>query len=153
MFASGEDGIASVTLISVPELGTDSLFAGCRIQEVAGRGGMGIVYRATQLPLGRAVALKLVSPERAADPAFRARFERESRLAAAIDHPNVIPIYAAGEENGAPVHRDALGAWARPAGAHRPHRAASDTSARPRSSRRSAPASPRPTRPASCTAT
>ena len=100
MFALGEDGIASVTLISVPELGTDSLFAGCRIQEVAGRGGMGIVYRATQLPLGRAVALKLVSPERAADPAFRARFERESRLAAAIDHPNVIPIYAAGEENG-----------------------------------------------------
>ncbi len=99
MFALGEDGIASVTLISVPELGTDSLFAGCRIQEVAGRGGMGIVYRATQLPLGRAVALKLVSPERAADPAFRARFERESRLAAAIDHPNVIPIYAAGEEN------------------------------------------------------
>ena len=100
MFALAEDGIASVTLISVPELGTDSLFAGCRIQEVAGRGGMGIVYRATQLPLGRAVALKLVSPERAADPAFRARFERESRLAAAIDHPNVIPIYAAGEENG-----------------------------------------------------
>ena len=100
MFALAEDGIESVTLISVPELGTDSLFAGCRIQEVAGRGGMGIVYRATQLPLGRAVALKLVSPERAADPAFRARFERESRLAAAIDHPNVIPIYAAGEENG-----------------------------------------------------
>ena len=84
----------------MPELATDSLFAGCRIQGVAGRGGMGIVYRATQLPLGRAVALKLVSPERAADSAFRARFERESRLAAAIDHPNVIPIYAAGEEDG-----------------------------------------------------
>jgi hypothetical protein len=84
----------------VPELGTDSLFAGCRIEAVAGRGGMGIVYRATQLPLGRAVALKLVLPERAADPAFRARFERESRLAAAIDHPNVIPVYAAGEEDG-----------------------------------------------------
>jgi ketosteroid isomerase-like protein len=94
------DPIPSVTLVLVPELVTDSLFAGCRIQGVAGRGGMGIVYRATQLPLGRAVALKLVSPERAAEPAFRARFERESRLAAAIDHPNVIPIYAAGEEDG-----------------------------------------------------
>jgi ketosteroid isomerase-like protein len=60
---------------------------------------MGIVYRATQLPLGRAVALKLVAPERAADATFHARFERESRMAAAIDHPNVIPVYAAGEED------------------------------------------------------
>ena len=100
MFASRADGIPSVTLDLVPELVTDSLFAGCRIQGVAGRGGMGIVYRAIQLPLGRAVALKLVSPERAADPVFRARFERECRLAAAIDHPNVIPVYAAGEEDG-----------------------------------------------------
>jgi ketosteroid isomerase-like protein len=84
----------------VADLAVDSVFAGCRIEAVAGRGGMGIVYRATQLPLGRAVALKLVSPERAADPSFHARFERESRLAAAIDHPNVIPVYDAGEEDG-----------------------------------------------------
>jgi hypothetical protein len=84
----------------VADLAVDSVFAGCRVEAVAGRGGMGIVYRATQLPLGRAVALKLVSPERAADPSFHARFERESRLAAAIDHPNVIPVYDAGEEDG-----------------------------------------------------
>ena len=84
----------------VSELVLDSTFAGCRIQGVAGRGGMGVVYRATQMPLGRTVALKVVAPERAADPTFHARFERETRLAAAIDHPNVIPVYEAGEQDG-----------------------------------------------------
>jgi hypothetical protein len=74
--------------------------AGCRIEAVAGRGGMGIVYRATQLSLGRPVALKLIAPEHAADGGFRERFQRESRMAAAIDHPNVIPVYEAGEEDG-----------------------------------------------------
>jgi predicted Ser/Thr protein kinase len=74
--------------------------AGCRIESVAGRGGMGIVYRATQLSLGRPVALKLIAPEHAADADFRERFQRESRMAAAIDHPNVIPVYEAGEEDG-----------------------------------------------------
>jgi serine/threonine-protein kinase len=61
---------------------------------------MGIVYRATQLSLGRPVAVKLISPDHAADPGFRERFERESRLAAAIDHPNVIPVHEAGEDHG-----------------------------------------------------
>jgi Protein kinase domain/Domain of unknown function (DUF4440) len=74
--------------------------AGCRIEAVAGRGGMGIVYRATQLSLGRPVAVKLIAPDHAADPGFRERFERESRLAAAIDHPNVIPVHEAGEDGG-----------------------------------------------------
>jgi len=82
------------------DLALDSTFAGCRIEAVAGRGGMGVVYRATQLGLDRAVALKLVAPERAADANFRTRFERESRVAAAIEHPNVIPVYGAGEEDG-----------------------------------------------------
>jgi serine/threonine-protein kinase len=84
----------------VPDLLPGAEIAGCRIEAVAGRGGMGIVYRATQLSLGRPVALKLIAPERAGDPGFRERFERESRVAAAIDHPNVIPVYAAGEEAG-----------------------------------------------------
>src|SRR3954463_14780890 len=61
---------------------------------------MGGGYRATELRLGRPVALKLIAADRAADPAFRARFEREARLTAAIDHPNVIPVYAAGEDDG-----------------------------------------------------
>jgi serine/threonine-protein kinase len=59
---------------------------------------MSIVYRAQHLTLGRTVALKLLSPELSEDESFRERFTRESRLAAALDHPNVIPIYEAGEE-------------------------------------------------------
>jgi hypothetical protein len=84
----------------VVELSPGAEFAGCRIEAVAGRGGMGVVYRATELSLGRPVALKLLAPERARDAEFRERFQRESRMAAAIDHPNVIPVYAAGEQDG-----------------------------------------------------
>src|SRR3954452_23511467 len=62
---------------------------------------MGVVYRAVQLDLDRLVALKLIASQLAEDPAFRERFVRESRLAAAVDHPNVIPIYYTGEHEGA----------------------------------------------------
>src|SRR4051794_18032404 len=62
---------------------------------------MGVVYRAVQLDLDRPVALKLIASQLAEDPGFRERFVRESRLAAAIDHPNVIPIYYTGEYEGA----------------------------------------------------
>jgi serine/threonine protein kinase len=86
--------------VCVNELEPGDEFAGCRIEAIAGRGGMGVVYRATELSLGRPVALKLLAPERARDDAFRERFQRESRMAAAIDHPNVIPVYAAGECDG-----------------------------------------------------
>jgi serine/threonine-protein kinase len=84
----------------VAELESGDEFAGCRIEAVAGRGGMGVVYRATELSLGRPVALKLLAPDRARDAEFRERFQRESRMAAAIDHPNVVPVYAAGEHDG-----------------------------------------------------
>ena len=77
-----------------------STFAGCRLEAVGGRGGMGIVFRATQLALERPVALKAIAPDLAADLAFRERFQRESHLAASIDHPNVIPVYEAGELDG-----------------------------------------------------
>ncbi|MDA0165279.1 serine/threonine-protein kinase [Solirubrobacter ginsenosidimutans] len=63
----------------------------------AGRGGMGIVYRATQVALGRPVALKLIAANFAGDRSFRERFKREWETAASIDHPNVIPVYEAGE--------------------------------------------------------
>ena len=79
------------------ELPPGSLFGGYRVEGIAGKGGMGVVYRATQLALGRTVALKLITPELAHDKQFRERFKRESRLAASIDHPNVIPVYEAGE--------------------------------------------------------
>jgi hypothetical protein len=84
----------------VPELHEGDEFAGHRILGVAGRGGMGVVYRALQLDLERPVALKLIAPQLAEDTAFRERFGRESRAAASIDHPNVIPIYYTGERDG-----------------------------------------------------
>ena len=74
--------------------------AGYRIEALLGRGGMGEVYLATHLGLERKVALKVLAPELAADPQFRERFVRESRVAASVDHPNVIPIYEAGESDG-----------------------------------------------------
>ena len=79
---------------------TGSTFAGYRIDAVAGRGGMGIVYRATQIALGRTVALKLIAPGLAHQTSYRERFTRELRAVASLDHPNVIPIYHAGEEEG-----------------------------------------------------
>src|SRR3712207_979118 len=82
------------------EFATGDVFAGHRIEGVAGRGGMGVVYRARQHTLDRVVALKLIAPALAGDPEFRARFVRESRAAASIEHPNVIPIHYAGEREG-----------------------------------------------------
>ena len=61
---------------------------------------MGVVYRATHIPLEREVALKVIAPEFSHDHEFRRRFRREFRAAASIQHPNVIPIYHAGEEDG-----------------------------------------------------
>jgi DNA-binding NarL/FixJ family response regulator len=84
--------------VTEPEVG--STFAGHRIDGVAGRGAMGVVLRATDLVLDRRVALKLIAPLYARDPIFRARFERECRIAAGLDHPNVVPIFHAGEERG-----------------------------------------------------
>jgi serine/threonine-protein kinase len=61
---------------------------------------MGVVYCATELALDRTVALKLIAPELGADADFRARFWREAKIAAALEHPNVLPIFKAGEEDG-----------------------------------------------------
>jgi serine/threonine-protein kinase len=82
----------------IPKIGDE--FAGYHIEEMIGHGGMSIVYRARHLVLERSVALKLLAPELSDDPAFQERFIRESRLAAGLDHQNVIPIYEAGQENG-----------------------------------------------------
>jgi predicted Ser/Thr protein kinase len=78
-----------------PDVGAK--FGDYTIDALLGRGGMGTVYLATHERLGRKVALKLLAPQLAHDDAFRARFLRESRLAASLDHPNVIPIYDAAE--------------------------------------------------------
>jgi hypothetical protein len=82
------------------ELVVGDVFAGHRLEGVAGRGGMGVVYRARQLSLERTVALKVIAPALMEDAGIRRRFVRESKVAASIDHPNVIPVYYAGEEGG-----------------------------------------------------
>src|SRR6266571_6472624 len=83
---------------SDPRIGRE--FAGYRVEELIGRGGMGAVYRAEDTRLDRKVALKLLIPDLAEDERFRERFLRESRLAAAIDHPNIVPVHQAGEIDG-----------------------------------------------------
>ena len=75
-------------------------FASYRVESLLGRGGMGVVYPAHDPSLERPVALKLIAPELVQDEEFRRRFLREPKLAAALDHPNVIPIYEAGEHEG-----------------------------------------------------
>ncbi len=82
------------------EIAPGSVFAGHEIEAISGRGGMGVVYRARQRSLDRTVALKVIAPNLMQDAAIRRRFVRESRIAASIDHPNVIPIYYTGEEDG-----------------------------------------------------
>jgi serine/threonine-protein kinase len=84
------------------ELSEGDEFAGYRIEQRLGRGGMGILYLVVEPGLQRRVALKLIAPEAAADEVFARRFAEESRIAASIEHPNVVPIYAAGEEGGVP---------------------------------------------------
>jgi serine/threonine protein kinase len=83
-----------------PDPAIGSVVGGCRIDAVLGHGGMGVVYRAEQLALGRRVALKVLSSALSHDPGFRARFQQEARLAASLDHRNVVPIYEAGEDDG-----------------------------------------------------
>ena len=102
LFAAGESGLIELVLHASAggPLAPTAIIAGYRIEDVVGRGGMGVVYRATQLALGRAVAIKLIAAERAQDPVFRERFKSESRIAASIEHPNVIPVYEAGEDDG-----------------------------------------------------
>jgi len=84
----------------MPDLNPGTTFAGHRIEGVAGRGGMGTVYRATHLALDHVVALKVIAADLAADDAFRERFRSESRIAVSLRHPNVVPIHHAGEEDG-----------------------------------------------------
>ena len=83
---------------SLPLVGED--FAGYRLRSVLGRGGMSVVFEAENPRLGSVVALKVLAPELAADDLFRARFLQESRIAASLNHPNVIPIYDAGPCDG-----------------------------------------------------
>jgi serine/threonine protein kinase len=84
----------------VPALGPGSRVAGYRVEQQLGAGGMANVYLARHEQLGRQVALKILSPSLRVDKDFRQRFIRESRAAAKVDHPNILPIYDAGESDG-----------------------------------------------------
>src|SRR6478735_11435032 len=81
-------------MATMPLVGED--LAGYRLLSVVGRGGMSVVYQAENPRLGSIVALKVLAPELATDDVFRARFLQESRIAASIRHPNVIPIFDMG---------------------------------------------------------
>ena len=96
----GLQGVGSRYNAWMERLLAGAVFAGYRIEEVVGRGGMGVVYRATEARPQRTVALKVVASEFAADVDFRARFLRESQIAASIGHPNVVPVLRVGEEDG-----------------------------------------------------
>ena len=77
-----------------------SRVAGYRLEGQIGRGGMAVVFRARDDRLGRLVALKILAPAMAADKTFQQRFISESRAAAAVDHPHIIPVFEAGEASG-----------------------------------------------------
>jgi YVTN family beta-propeller protein len=87
-------------VIAGREIGIGSEFVGYRIDELIGRGGMGVVYRAFDLRLKRTVALKVMAPELSLDARFRDRFSSEAELAVSLEHPNVVPIYDAGDIDG-----------------------------------------------------
>jgi hypothetical protein len=76
------------------------VFAGYRIDGVLDRGGMGVVYTATDVDLDRSIALKIIAPEHVGDPTAVARFKAEARLAASLEHPNIVPVYRGGEHDG-----------------------------------------------------
>jgi CheY-like chemotaxis protein/predicted Ser/Thr protein kinase len=91
-----EDGAPMA--VRLPEINEE--LAGYKIEAVAGRGGMGVVFRAEHLHLGRHVALKVLTADLAGNRSFRQRFIREARTAARLDHPNIVPVFDAGEADG-----------------------------------------------------
>ena len=95
-----EDFPAGLTDSGSPVPAEPAQIASYQMIEEIGRGGMAVVYRARDVRLGRWVALKVLAEDLARDDAFRRRFIRESRTAAAVDHPNIIPIFDAGEAGG-----------------------------------------------------
>src|SRR4051812_21250319 len=110
-----------------PRLGTE--IAGYRIEERIGRGGMGVVYRAQHMNLQRRAAIKIIAPEFADTKGFRSRFIREARIAAALQHPNIVTVYDAGQSGETLyiamqyIRGSDLGAILREEGRLRPYRA------------------------------
>jgi tRNA A-37 threonylcarbamoyl transferase component Bud32/CheY-like chemotaxis protein len=107
----------------------ETVIAGYRIEERIGRGGMGVVYRAEHLNLRRRAAIKIIAPDLAESEGFRERFTREARIAAALQHPNIVTVYDAGEVDGLLylamqyIEGDDLAGMLRAEGRLRPYRA------------------------------
>jgi serine/threonine protein kinase len=99
-FAEEEDAVSEETSSAPANVKPGEKIAGYRLEEQIGQGGMAVVYRAYDERLDRRVALKVLAPGLASDTAFRTRFIRESHAAAAVDHPNIIPVYDAGDSGG-----------------------------------------------------
>ena len=82
------------------DLVVGAVFGGFRVEERVGRGGMSVLYRVTEVGLGRSVALKVMAAKLSADQQFRERFTSEARAASVLDHPHVVPVFASGECEG-----------------------------------------------------
>src|SRR3954471_9553988 len=85
---------------SLPKLEPGASFAGYRIEAVLDRGGMGVVCRASDPDLDRSIALKVIAPRHTQNPSAVARFKADARLAASLEHPNIVPIHRGGEHGG-----------------------------------------------------
>src|SRR5262245_16689912 len=95
-------GRATPALPDDPAAGT--VLGDYHVLRTLGRGGMGVVYEAVQRSLGRHVALKVLPPQTAADPAYRERFQREAHAAARLHHTNIVPVFGVGEHDGVPFY-------------------------------------------------
>lgn len=91
---------AGLALATAPELNPGDTFSHYRVESKLGEGGMGVVFRAADTKLHREVALKVVAREFAEDPAWRSRFQREARVLASLNHPNIAVIYGLEESGG-----------------------------------------------------
>ncbi len=91
---------APAEAVPAGQLAPGRIIAGYRIEGLLGKGGMGSVYRATQLSMNRPVAFKVLAPRLAGDPAFVGRFRREARAAGRLHHPNLVTVHDSGEADG-----------------------------------------------------
>ena len=92
--------VTTAESVRAADVAVGQVLAGYRLEQRVGRGGMASVFRAVDVRLGRPVAIKVLAPALAADDAFRRRFIRESRAAAAVDDPHIIPVFDAGDSGG-----------------------------------------------------
>src|SRR5919204_3047212 len=98
----GADGAAAAAAARLLQALRHDLAGQYDVESEVGRGGMAVVFRATELELGRVVALKVLPPELALNPSIAERFKREARMTAALDHPNIMPVYRVGQAAGVP---------------------------------------------------